>query len=376
MIEKSLSVTKAARVLGVSVPTVKRMAADGELQFFRTPGGHLRVAAESVERLREGNTKEARHREPSSVLKNRREHVEELGLEAQELRSQRELSKLRKEAAEEAERERQDLARREREQRREGERTQLEQERRDQEQEEAKQLQREAEQHRKWRDGWLTEALKLIPRDCPKEYYGGVCQEVEKTLDRLDPGCAQYVIREVVASAVERGLHSWRRRKTVEDAIEKAEDCLPFWAKSFSRPTEWQTKVRHMARENIARLPESASLEEIRTAAIGAGHAVARQYEESQAAEEKKQDREAEQEKRARKVRWGLAHVSSYLRQLEEDDEFEFEERERLTRKLEKRIRPELLKEVEADPDLDYRDVEEMVEDLVDEFLPEFVEED
>jgi len=131
-----------------------------------------------------------------------------------------------------------------------------------------------------------------------------------------------------------------------------------------------------MARENIARLPESASLEEIRTAAIGAGHAVARQYEESQAAEEKKQDREAEQEKRARKVRWGLAHVSSYLRQLEEDDEFEFEERERLTRKLEKRIRPKLLKEVEADPDLDYRDVEEMVEDLVDEFLPEFVEED
>jgi len=240
MIEKSLSVTKAARVLGVSVPTVKRMAADGELQFFRTPGGHLRVAAESVERLREGNTKEARHREPSSVLKNRREHVEELGLEAQELRSQRELSKLRKEAAEEAERERQDLARREREQRREGERTQLEQERRDQEQEEAKQLQREAEQHRKWRDGWLTEALKLIPRDCPKEYYGGVCQEVEKTLDRLDPGCAQYVIREVVASAVERGLHSWRRRKTVEDAIEKAEDCLPFWAKSFSSSPWWK----------------------------------------------------------------------------------------------------------------------------------------
>ena len=62
--------------------------------------------------------------------------------------------------------------------------------------------------------------------------------------------------------------------------------------------------------------------------------------------------------------------------QLEEDDEFEFEDRGWLARKLEKRIRSELLKEIQADPDLDYRDLEDTVKDLVDEFLPEFVEED
>ena len=107
MSNQSYSVAEAARLLGVSSPTVKRMAADGKLDSFRTPGGHLRFPSETVERLREGGGKEVRRHGPSPVLTNRQERVEELALEGQELRAQRDLAKLRKKTAEEAERDRQ-----------------------------------------------------------------------------------------------------------------------------------------------------------------------------------------------------------------------------------------------------------------------------
>lgn len=100
----SYSASDAATKLGVSVPTLKRMVRDGTLEGFRTPGGHLRVTAESIEAVK--NQREAKPRpvrEASSVLQNRRERVEELTLEAQEVRARRELQKLQREAHEEEE---------------------------------------------------------------------------------------------------------------------------------------------------------------------------------------------------------------------------------------------------------------------------------
>jgi excisionase family DNA binding protein len=101
----SYSVSEAAVVLGVSIPTLKRMAAEGRLESFRTPGGHLRILAESVEAVREHRQSQPRPvRDASPVLQNRRERLEELTLEAQEHRAKRELAKLRQEEQEEAER--------------------------------------------------------------------------------------------------------------------------------------------------------------------------------------------------------------------------------------------------------------------------------
>src|SRR5205809_55728 len=100
---ESCSVSEAARLLGVSIPTAKRMAADGQLEAFRTPGGHLRIVAESIEALREQGQRPRLVREASLVLHNRRERLEELTIEAQELRARRELEKLRREQAEDEE---------------------------------------------------------------------------------------------------------------------------------------------------------------------------------------------------------------------------------------------------------------------------------
>lgn len=102
---ESYSAGEAAGVLGVSIPTLKRMASDGQVESFRTPGGHLRILAESIEAVREHRQAQPRPvRDASPVLQNRRERLEELTLEAQELRARRELEKLRREEQEEAER--------------------------------------------------------------------------------------------------------------------------------------------------------------------------------------------------------------------------------------------------------------------------------
>lgn len=104
MSHESCSVSEAARLLGLSAPTVRRMAADGELESFKTSGGHLRIPRESIEAMRTGHAEKREAAGPSPVLRNRRERLEELTIEAQEHRARRELRKLREEEQQEIER--------------------------------------------------------------------------------------------------------------------------------------------------------------------------------------------------------------------------------------------------------------------------------
>ena len=50
---ESFSASEAAALLRVSIPTLKRMVGEGRLESFRTPGGHLRILAASVDTLPE-----------------------------------------------------------------------------------------------------------------------------------------------------------------------------------------------------------------------------------------------------------------------------------------------------------------------------------
>lgn len=331
------TVGQAAGILGVSVPTIRRMVQDGELRSFPTPGGHLRIAAESVERIRDGRTKESRNREPSSVLKGRREHIEELGLDAQEVRLQREIGKLRKEVAEETERDRLELVRSERvrrqeeeKPRREAERAQLEEDRRRRERQE-------------------------------------------------DAECAR--------DMAEDGK---KRDADIEKAIKEVENDLPVGANAYFGLSKWQHKLRRTARNDIVKLGLSATAEAIEDAAHAAVQAVGEEYQQSKAreVEEEKQEsnlqkkaraREAKEEEHQANLRWGLSHVNSYVSELIKDGELEeltFSEQWDLEEKLKRRVRTPLLQELKADPDLDRDEVEEIIENLVDEFLGRVEEED
>lgn len=325
------TVMQAADVLGLSAPTIRRMIRNGELQTFGTPGGHLRVAAESLDRIRDGRTEGSRNREPSSVLKNRREGLEGQGIEIQELRGQRDLRQLRKEKAEDTERDRQDVLRKEREQleekeqpRREVERAQLEENRRRRERQEDAERARDIAEDEKRRDAIVEAAIKEVQYD------------------------------------------------------------LPVGAKAYFGLSKWQHKLRSMARSDIAKLGLSATWGAIRDAASAAAQAVGEEYEQSEvrkAAQENQEAtlrrearaREAKEEELQANLREGLGHVDSYVSELIKDGELEelsFSEQWALEEKLKRRVRPKLLEELKADVDLDHEsEVEEIVETLVDEFL-------
>jgi hypothetical protein len=85
------------------------MVSDGELEYFRTPGGHIRILVSGLSRV--GSRSE---KMPSSALSNKREEVERLRLEAQLLKERHELDRLKAEqdAEARARREQEDVERR------------------------------------------------------------------------------------------------------------------------------------------------------------------------------------------------------------------------------------------------------------------------
>ena len=155
--------SEAAAVLGVSIPTVKRMVAEGRLEAYRTPGSHLRILAESVDAMREGERVRPRSsRDVSPVLQNRREHLEELNLDVQEHRIRRELEELRAEDQEEADRRRAEAEAREREAAQRQQQLEVERERLERRKAEDRR-QREAEQRlATFRTQWLEVAAHIV----------------------------------------------------------------------------------------------------------------------------------------------------------------------------------------------------------------------
>jgi excisionase family DNA binding protein len=106
----SLSIGQAGALLGVSPPTVRRMVAEGELEYFRTPGGHVRIVTQSLRRLGDRSA----NPDPFSVHA-KQEELERLRLDAQMLKEKREIEKLKadQEAEDSASREEDDLRRQE-----------------------------------------------------------------------------------------------------------------------------------------------------------------------------------------------------------------------------------------------------------------------
>ena len=63
--DESVSPVEAARTLGLAVRSVQLMVDRGELQAWKTPGGHRRISAESVRRWADGR---AGGRPPASTV--------------------------------------------------------------------------------------------------------------------------------------------------------------------------------------------------------------------------------------------------------------------------------------------------------------------
>jgi excisionase family DNA binding protein len=175
----SYSLSKEAAVLGVSVPTVRALVARGQLASFRTPGGHLRIPSESVAAYRDGRPNRTNPpNTTSTALQGRRDNLESLRLETEELRVRRDLRKIQEEEQEvenrrKAEAQATALCRKEERERRRAE-IMRETDARRQETAEAEAIRR----RHQWEIGWTDFALWLLPKDTPQSLELDVHQAV------------------------------------------------------------------------------------------------------------------------------------------------------------------------------------------------------
>ena len=265
---ESYSASEAATLLGVSIPTLKRMVAEGSLGSFRTPGGHVRILADSIEALREHRKERVPPvREASPILQNRRERLEELVLEAQEVRARRELARLQREDHEEAEK--QQAEEEDQEQEAAERQAELEREQERLEQKEAEdQARKEAERARAdFRYRWLEEAnralsappCRLLSAAQKKEIIEAVEAEIAKRKPSDTPRMAM-LLAHTIAALIERYDAERKAQEQRQQAIDRA-----LWSLSAFATEEEKARAAVAVREAIRRLDADASETELLT---------------------------------------------------------------------------------------------------------------
>lgn len=143
--------------------------------------------------------------------------------------------------------------------------------------EEALQVVRAREQ---WHNRWLESALWMVPCGTPEEYRLEVRQEVDKTLQSLQPQTPESLTRQLVEGAVQRGLRTWRDFQDTEKAISSALRTRPVMASAPWQHTNWQIRAREDASSAVSGLSDGASFEAKLAAAAAAVQKVTRQFEE------------------------------------------------------------------------------------------------
>jgi len=272
-----LTAAQAAEMLGVDKRTVLRLARDGKLRSYRTPGGQHRFRREDVEALASGDGRPSR---PSaSTIQNKREEIESLNLEVQVRRAKRELARVEAEDAEaEAQARAQEQRRKEREQRA---RAELEAEAARQAREEK---QREAKEY------WIEFALSLLPADAPPAMKTATVKFMREAYAQLgggywDGSADDPDIMDIANEAVTKAMAPFERQKAIDKIIEKAPAVLPWQCRSLSglSLTEWERRAKLEARNAIRGLPDGYSIEEVRYAAEEAARRVGAEYTHGQA---------------------------------------------------------------------------------------------
>ena len=215
---ESLSVAEASQKRGVSIPTVKAMHRRGQLAGFRTADGQLRIPVESLEAVRASNGN-CSGSAPSTTLKTRRERIEFLNLEGEEIRAKRALDRLRDEDTEEQEQRAAEIRAQdiEREERLEAARAQrMRQER----------LRRDAAAQRARLRQQVQLALSLAAQgDLPPEKHRELADAIDGELQRAnveDPDMATPIIKAVCQRFTRALVAEARDRRTRERIIASA----------------------------------------------------------------------------------------------------------------------------------------------------------
>ncbi|MGB9454975.1 MAG: hypothetical protein WCB12_02965 [Bryobacteraceae bacterium] len=284
------STGQVARQLGTTLANVRALCDAHAIKAETTPGGHLRVAAAEVERLkRDGlpplprplptesgplarNGKVPRGNSPllaapseevidsAEAVVRLENEVKSLGLRKQK---EEQLDWFREREEREAAREAQQL-----------------------EAEQRRQTEIAAEQRRQpWRMRWLEYALNSIPSNAPQSVRLDVYQAVDDTLTNFEPTQPDSLTRRLVGAAVDRALAPWRNMVQKEACIgEACEDWnLPC---NMRHDRAWKARMCEAASAAVGRLRPGASVGEMDAAARQAIVPLAREFEHQRACAE------------------------------------------------------------------------------------------
>lgn len=280
---KVFTTGQAARELGVSAYTIRRLCAAGKMKHSRIgKGQRLMIPAEEVERLQEegmpslpaelaseGPTSSAiagsagsvtppdpafRHdlfREPSEELAESREQVVALQQDVEKAGLEQQLTEYA-DQAEDRERERQD---------REDERDRKQQQRWEADRQEKRNI-TAAQERRKFESEWLNFAVGRLPYDARQELSIQLADEVQEALGRTAPDRPESFTRRLVVNAVDKVLRPWRKaqdRLQQQESHKQAIDSKVRWVSISGATRDELRDAEDSAREALEALPSGAT---------------------------------------------------------------------------------------------------------------------
>jgi hypothetical protein len=414
------STGQVARQLGTTLAAIRVLCENRVIAAEITPGGHLRVPASEVERIkREGlppiprplptesapparNGTAGRHGHPE-LLAEPSDEVVSAADQVAITRSMLEKRKIDRELEETEDwfRERQ--------------RRQADAEAAERQRTEA----RQAEQRRLiWIQQWTQYALNSLPYDARREVEMEVHSMVQEALSGLQPSQPEGITRRLVDAAVHRALGPWTRKQEIERALRAGMNKLAWDVRCGSGYAPLKQRAWDAAVAAVHKVREEASYHEMETAAVQAVQPMIREYEHQQACQrivgrvyifdatreeeeaakeavrnalaalpigaEPKQLEKAEETalapytaavaKRKAKARVAgkadlqLRHIARYL-----EEEYEFDggygEMRRAADRLRPLIREALIDELVENPDMSADEIRESIEDQIDDQL-------
>ena len=225
----------------------------------------MRVPRSDLERFRQGHASNA-PAPASSVLQNRRERVEELGLEAQELRAKREIEKLPEEQSEAKRARRMENRTQVLAERRGIEETQLQRER-DTERRHRERRQAEAERQRtEFSRRWLRWASNALPDWVTTEQEQSVTAAVEKVLAQCDSTEPDEQVQPALERAIERAAAPWRSEREERDRRERLIETAVSWHLPWGATDADKARVTASLRTALLAVPIQSSDAEVRIA--------------------------------------------------------------------------------------------------------------
>src|ERR1017187_6424397 len=279
------STGQVARQLGTTLATVRVLCENGAIASETTPGGHWRVPASEVERLkRDGlppiprplptesappasNGTAGRHGHPALLAEPSDEVASAADLVAitrsmlEKRKIDRELEENedwfrdrqgRQAAAEAAERQRAEL--------------------------------KQAEQRRLlWMQQWTQYALNSLPYGARREVEMEVHALVQEALSVLQPSQPAAITQRLVDAAVHRALGPWTRKQEMERALQAGMNKLSWNVRYGSEHAGLKQRAWDAAVTAVRQVREEASYHEMETAAVQAVQPMNREYEHQEA---------------------------------------------------------------------------------------------